>query len=209
VAEDWRVQVVFSEAEHAGQVSDRLTARELEQDAAAELGPRVTLSRDDNELFLYTDTEARVRAAERVVRQELADHGGKAEISLTRWHDEAEEWEPLDAPFDPAADHAERIANEQQEERRQGYADWEVRVSMPSHREAKELSGRLDSEGVPHVKHWRYLLIGATDENAARARETRLRGEAPADAEIEVEGTLTSVERHNPFAAFGAFTGEP
>src|SRR5205807_2164259 len=129
------------------------------------------------------------------IQQELTAHGWSAATELLRWHEEAEDWEPADTrlPHTPAeqdAEHARLMRHEDEETKAQGFADWEVRVQFPSHAEATATSAQLDSEGVHHVRHWKYLLIGAEDEDAARAWADRMKREAPEDADVKVEGTF-------------------
>src|SRR5436305_174020 len=114
-AEDWRVRVRLEEG--GGWSHDGLGARSLGEDVSAALGDRVAVSRDGDELFLYAATEEAARAAEKVVRDDLAQHGGGGSVELTRWHDEAEEWRPADEPLpatdeERAAEHAARVARE-------------------------------------------------------------------------------------------------
>ena len=106
-----------------------------------------------------------------------------------------------------AAEHKELVAGEDAETAAEGYASWEVRVDLPSHRDAKRLADRLERSGVKPVRRWRYLFVGAADEDSAREWAERLRGEAPDGSEITVEATFLSVERNNPFAIFGAGGG--
>ena len=101
------------------------------------------------------------------------------------------------------------MKRETQEAAEQGYADWEVRVQYPSHTQARELSERLDAEGVPHIRRWKYVLIGATDEDAAEAWRERLRKEAGPSAEVETEGTFVSVARANPWRTVEEAGGGP
>ena len=80
---------------------------------------------------------------------------------------------------------------------------------MPSLRGAFALAKRLDAEGVPHVRRWRYVFVGATDEDAANEWAERLRAEAPEGSEVSVETTFAAVERNNPFAVLGRYSGSP
>jgi len=214
MGEDWRIHVVVQDRGGRGPWSvDRLEARELADDVAGELGDRVAVSRDDGELFLYTDGEDAARAAERVVRADLEEHGWAGQVELTRWHDDAEEWKSPDVPLpatdaERAAEHAELVAEEDAETAADGYAAWEVRVDLPSHRDAKRLADKLERDGAEPVRRWKYLFVGAADEDAARDWAEQLRAEAPEGSEITVEATLRSVERNNPFAIFGAGSGE-
>src|SRR5204863_116014 len=87
-----------------------------------------------------------------------------AEVSLHRWHPVEERWEAADAPLpqtleEERAEHARREEEEREESREQGYPEWEVRLTLPNHREARALADRLESEGIPLVRLWRHLLI--------------------------------------------------
>jgi hypothetical protein len=213
MADDWRVKVVMEGEGHMPWSPDRLASRELAGDVGDELGDRVAVSRDGGELFLYADGEAAARAAEQVVRADLAEHGWQATVELTRWHDDADRWEPADAPLpsteaERAAEHEELIESEDQETAAAGEATWEVRVELPSRGDARTLAERLEGEGLVPVRRWKYLFVGAADEDAANALAERLRGEAPAGSEITAEATFASIERSNPFAIFGAGTGD-
>jgi hypothetical protein len=210
--EDWRVRVVLEGDGDPSWSHDRLAASSLEDDVGAALGSRVAVSRDGDELFLYADTEEAARAAERVVRDDISHHGWAGTVELTRWHDEAEEWRPADEPLpatdaERAAEHASRVAQEDADTASDNIAAWEIRVDLPSHREAKQLAERLEAEGLEPVRRWKYLFVGAPDEDVARAWAEELRKEAPAGSEVTVEATFASVERNNPFAIFGAGGG--
>jgi hypothetical protein len=212
MAEDWRVRVTLEGEGSMPWSADRLEARELAQDVASELGDRVAVSRDGGDLFLYADTEAAARAAERVVRADLDEHGWSGTVELSRWHDDAEEWLPPDAPLpsteaDRAAEHARLVEEEDEETAAEGYAQWEVRVDLPSQREARRLAEALERDGAKPVRRWKYLFVGAPDEDAAREWADRIREEAPPGSNVTVEATFASVERHNPFAIFGPAGG--
>ena len=210
MGEDWRVRVKVEDTGGLGPWSaDRLEARELAEDVGRELGDRVAVSRDDGELFLYADSEEAARAAEREARADLQEHGWTGSVELSRWHDDAERWMPPEAPLpagkaERAAEHAQLVAEEDAEAAAEGYAGWEVRVDLPSHRDAKRLADELERDGVKPVRRWKYLFVGAADEDAAREWATRLRAGAPEGSTITVEATFQSVERNNPFAIFGA-----
>jgi hypothetical protein len=212
MAEDWRVRVTLEGEDGTSWSHDRLEASSLADDVSAALGDRVAVSRDGDELFLYADTEEAARAAEKVVRDDLAQHGGGGVVELTRWHDEAEEWRPAAEPLpatdaERAAEHAARVAKEDADTASDNVAEWEIRVDLPSHRDAKRLAERLEADGIEPVRRWKYLFVGAPDEDVARAWAEELRKEAPAGSEVTVEATFASVERNNPFAIFGAGGG--
>jgi hypothetical protein len=108
-------------------------------------------------------------------------------------------------PISPADVHEEfeqRVEDEKEESAEQGYPDFEVRIQLGSRHDASELSERLDRENIVHVHRWSYLLVGATDEDSAQALAERLRGEAPAGAEVRVEQNARVVYEHRPFNPF-------
>ncbi|MFL5884255.1 MAG: hypothetical protein ACJ77M_04230 [Thermoleophilaceae bacterium] len=210
MAEDWRLHVRLGEHHHAIEVTERLQARELENDVMERIGGRIVVSRDGPDLFLYAETEAAAREAEGVVRSLLDEHEYSAEIELRRWHPDAEEWEPLDKPLPQteAAREAERedlMEREDEESAAEGIAEWEVRIELPSRHDAAALERQLEAEGFPITRRFKYVLVGATDEEAANELAGRLRGEAPQGSEVTVEGTFPSVQRKvpNPFAFLG------
>lgn len=142
-------------------------------------------------------------------------HGWDLGAELTHWHPEAEEWEDPDLPL-PAGDvaklaeHKELIAAERRQLAETGEPEFEVRVDLPSHREAGRFAELLRAEGLPAVRRWRYLVVGAADEDSARELATRLEGEAPAGSKVTVEGSgrIAYAERpSNPFAVFGGLGG--
>ena len=210
MAEDWRLKVELDRDNEGEQLVRELHGSQLEGDVHDRLGQRIVVSNDGPEVFLYMDSEEAAREAEQVVSSIASEQGWQARTSLARWHDVAEEWEDPNEPLPESADavareHAERIEEEREDTAEEGYAQWEVRVELPSRHDAGELSKRLESEGVPHVRRWRYVAVGAADEDTAREWEARLRSEVPSGATVTVDGTFASVERHNPFAVWGVF----
>jgi hypothetical protein len=208
--EDWRLHVRLGEHQHAIAVSERLEAAEIERDVMKRIGGPIVVSRDGPELFLYAETESAAREAERLVRSLLEEHGYAAEVELDRWHPDAEDWEPADEPLpqteeERGAERDELMEREDSESTAEGFAEWEVRIELPSRHEAAELEKQLEAEGLPITRRWKYVLVGALDEEAANELADRLRGEAPPDSKVTVEGTYPSVRSKvpNPFAFLG------
>src|SRR5262249_13339705 len=183
-----------------------LPQAELEDDARERLGDAVSVSREGGTVFIYADTQAAAREAERVVREILAADGIEASTTLERWHAEELRWEDASAPLPETAaqhevEHERRMAAESAEARA-GRPEWEVRLELPSHHAASELAGRLEDEGVPVVRRWSHLLVGADNEDAAAALAERLRTEAP-EARVAVTptgGAIWDTRPENPFA---------
>jgi hypothetical protein len=159
-----------------------------------------------------TQVPASRRKAARTLIVELdQEHAWNATIELTRWHPDAEEWEDPDKPL-PAdaaaklAEHEEMIAAERKRVEEGGEPEYEVRVDLPSRHEAERFRDQLKAEGLPAIHRWRFLLVGATDEETAEVLAERLRAEAPADSTVKVEGTWKKAYAERPPEPF-AFMG--
>jgi hypothetical protein len=195
MSDNWRIRIDPREAAHAETLLERLgldLGSDAAQRLAAELeGNRLAVSRDGDTIFVYSETPAQAEQARAIVEAELADEGLEAEVDVERWLPDEERWsnEPPEGTW------------EQQEVER-GFAPWEVRVELPSHREADELADRLESEGYDVVRRWRYLIVGAGAEEQARELARRVHGEAEAGGEVVWE-----VAPQNPFALFGGLGG--
>lgn len=212
--DDWRVQVDLEEA-LAEELLDHLETREMEGDVRTAFHDRVIVSREGGLLFLYAGTREQAEQARDFVLEEAQRDGNGVTAELRHWHPAAEAWEDPDAPLPDAdaaraAEHRELVEKERRETEERGYPEFEVRVDLPSHREAGELSARLRTEGIPSVHRWRYVLVGATDEDSAKQLATRIEAEVPAGSSVRVEGTWKAAlgERPpNPYAVFGGLGG--
>ena len=210
MAEDFRVHVTLGDGEHARRLVERLDAIELERDVMDRLGSHVVVSRDGPELFLYTDTDAAAREAERVVRSLMEENEFAGEIEIRRWHPDAEDWETLDKPLPQSEDERESerqrlMEREAAETDAEGFSEWEVRVELPHRRDAATLEKQLEAEGLPVTRRWRYLLVGALNEEQANELADRLRAEAPPGSDVRAEGTFRAVQSQvpNPFSYLG------
>jgi hypothetical protein len=212
--DDWRLRVTLREHDHADRLAGGLAATEIEQGVATSLRDRVIVSRDGAELFCYAGARDQLDGAQSLITSLASEHGWDPEFELKRWHPTAEEWEDADAELPDsasglAAERADRIEHER-EHAEAGFTDYEVRVQCASHQDASRLADQLEAEGVPHARRWRYVLVGATDEDSAAALAERLRGEAPEGAEVTVEGTAGAAlagRPANPFAFLGGLAG--
>lgn len=189
-------------------MTDRLERGDLEHALPAQ---HVAVSLDDRDVFLYADTREQAEASERAISELARKEGWRCESELRRWHPTAEEWEDPDTPLpegreELAAEHAERVAHEREQSRELGFSEFEVRVECASHRDTTALADRLAAEGLEPVRRWRYLLVGAPDEDTARELADRLTQEAPAGSRVRVEASLAAVAAElppNPFRVFG------
>lgn len=213
--DDWRLRIDLHEHAFAHQLSELLGAVELEHDLERSFRDRVVVSVDDNEVFCYTSTRAQAQAAEQLIGRLAADHHWDVDVELTHWHPVSELWESPDEPLpvtdaDTERERAERVATERAESAQQGYPEYEVRVQCGSRGEAGELSDALERDGIPNVHRWSYVLIGATDEDAANTLAQRVRTAAPNARAVTVEPNVRAMwdERpSNPFAVLGGLAG--
>lgn len=219
--DDWRVTVALPAEEHSGRVVASLAETEVEKDVRTALGERVIVGGGDDPgvVYLYTGTREAAREAERVVRGIVAGHGLEADYAIHRWHPEEERWEAEDVGL-PTTEAQHEVEHEHLEEDEAeesgdlGEALWELRIEFDSHRDAVETANRIESEAdellagytVSVVRHWRYLLIGADNEDQAREIAEQIGGQLPAGAELKVEpsGALVwQAVKPSPFAVLG------
>jgi hypothetical protein len=214
--DDWRLQIDLDDDGIGGEVADHLRAAELEKELEVDLKDEVIVSHEGERIFLYAGTRKPLDWVRGVVEKFLADKGWTANLELRRWHQTAEDWEDPDAPLpstdaDKAAEHERLMETEDAEVAAdKGRAEFEVRVEFPSHGEAKEFAEKLEAEGYEPVRRWRYLVVGAADEDAAKELADRIRTEAPADSKVSAEGSLRAAwaERPtNPFFFLGGLAG--
>jgi hypothetical protein len=190
---DYRVTVQLEEAGHAVRASTALKGHDAEREVQQRLGGRVMVGTDGgSELFLYAHSKDAAAAAQQSVGDLLASHGLQAEYSVQRWHPIAEEWEPADValpdtPAEVQAEHKELDAEETKESLTAGVALFEVRVQVPSHHDSVALAERLKGEGYSVVRRWRFLVVGANNEDQVAEFATKIKQEAPAGSVITTE----------------------
>jgi hypothetical protein len=200
---DWRVTISLADPSLLEQAQQSFSGHEVDQDVRRQLGRSIAVGAGDSQLFLYAGTELAARDAERVAREVLARQGIQAEFALHRWHPIEEDWETPDVAM-PRTD-AERQAEHQRLENAEtaeslatGVAQWEARVEFPSHHEAVALADKLRSEGRTVIRRWRFLVVGANNEDDARELAEQIRREAPPDATVRAEHSGV----HLPFIPF-------
>ena len=205
MANDWRVTVTLHDEAHVGRVVESVREHEAEEDARHRLGGRVAVSVDGPSIFLYAGSENAAREASRVARDLTAKHGLSADFALDRWHPDEEEWENADVAMpqtedERAAEHARLESDETAESKATGKAEFEVRVELPSHREAVRLADRLTAEGRPVIRRWTLLVLGANDSDDANALAEAIKREAPPGTSVEAQelGPLIPFARLGP-----------
>lgn len=209
--DDWRLQIDLHEEGAAHKLTERLDARDLKHDLETAFHDRVIVSVDGSQVFCYAGTREQITQAEKLIRSVAAEHGWHLKCDLKHWHPAEEAWESPDKSLprsdaEQTAEHASLMERQRQEAATRGYSDFEVRVECPSHHEAMQLADRLREEGLPSVHRWKYVLVGAPDEDSAKALAARLEAEAPARSKVRAEGTWRAAVAEgpsNPFAVFG------
>jgi hypothetical protein len=219
MADDFRIVVEFEEDEHGLHFGRRLGERQFEKEVREQVGDRVLVTRDGPHVFLYAATEDQAEAAAKMVRDLLAEDQMRAEVSpIQRWHHVEERWEDASQPLprtgeETEAEHERWEARQAEEAGERGYSEWEVRVDLPSHREAVEFAEHLEGEGIkPITRRWKFILIGTANDDEAQALAERLRGEAPQGAKVTAEPSAAiewEVAGGNPFSLFGGFGPGP
>jgi len=203
------VTVTFDDEEHVGWLGDRLRLHQVEDATRERLGGRVSVSGEGMHVFLYADSAAAAEEAEKIVRTILSERSLAATFALDRWHPLEERWEDgskalPDTPAERGAEHRKLETDEAAESRASGNAEWEVRVDMPSHKAAVALADRMQSEGRPPVRRWKYVIVGAVNEDDARALAKTIKARN-AEAKVTVEpayGMVTNAITGTPFALF-------
>jgi hypothetical protein len=192
-ANDWRVTVRLHEASQAGQAVTALSAHKVEGEVHQRLGGRVVVGAgSDDVLYLYTHTRDAAAAAQQSVSDLLASHGVAADYSVERWHPVAEEWEPAGTAM-PQTETEIRVERQQLDDEEtseslaSGTALFEVRVQLPAHHDSVALAARLEAEGYPVVRRWRWLVVGANNADQAEELAASIRKDAPAGAVITTE----------------------
>jgi hypothetical protein len=77
------------------------------------------------------------------------------------------------------AENAESLAS--------GEAQWEARAEFPSHHEAVAMERKLRAEGRTVIRRWKFLVVGANNEDDAQELAEHIRSQAPADATVITE----------------------
>jgi hypothetical protein len=213
--DDWRLQIDVEQASDGASLTEQLAAAELEHELDSAFHDRLIVSRQGSEAFVYAGDRAQAERARDLIERLGEKNGWTLKTELRHWHPAAEDWEDPDLPLpdDDAArlaEHEQLIAAEREQLQESGEPEFEVRVDLPSHGDAVRFAELLRAEGLPAVRRWKYLVVGAADEDSARELAARLEGEAPSGSEVSVEGSgqIAWAERpSNPFAVFGGLGG--
>jgi cold shock CspA family protein len=213
MSDEWRLKVDVHEEGHARALTDRLEAAELEHDLSRAFHDRVFISRKGAEVLCYTDGREQAEGVKKLIESLASEHGWHIDCELTHWHSSTARFEPAGAELTPedakdvAAHHA-AVERERAESLARGDPEFEVKVEFPSHHDARKLEAQLGSEGIPNAHRWKYLVVGALDEDSGEQLRRRILAESPEGTTATVEASVQSVladmpRRHSSFALFG------
>ena len=189
---DWRVTISLTGQAHVEQARQSFSEKEVEQDVRTLLGSNIVVGAGDSQIFMYAGTEVAAREAERTAREVLDQQGIEAEFAIDRWHPIEEEWRSPDVAMpqteaERQAEHQRLEDAETAESLAAGTARWEARVEFPSRHEAVALADKLRSEGRTVIQRWKFLVVGANNEDDAHELAEQIRREAPPDATVRAE----------------------
>jgi hypothetical protein len=215
MAEDWRVTITLADATGVAPLLQVLHDHRSDHELEVPAGERVAVSAADDRVILYADTRWSAESAETVVRDLAAQHGLDVELQLDRWHVEEERWEDArvalpDTTAEHEEEHERREADEAADSEATGIAEWDVRVEFKTHHEAAEFAERQEANGQSVVRRWKFVLLGANDEDDANSLAQRLQQELPPGAVVHAEpssGVAWEFTPSNRFAVFGGLAG--
>lgn len=211
--DEFRISVEVASQEQAHELLRALEAVERDGHDGAPSPEHVAVSHEGGHVFLYADSGSQAALARATVEAILTERNIDGKLGSWRWHPEEDRWEDAalalpSTPAEHAAEHERLEQEETEESERSGLPEWEVRVTLPTHYDARAFAERLAAEGIPVQRHWRHLTLGTEDEDEARALAERLRAEAPQGSSFDVEGAAWPAwvavnQPARPFAIFG------
>jgi len=208
--DDFRVHFTLPSHIGAKQLREALRDTGLNHLLAEQID-HVAVSVDGNEVFLYAGSDDDAEQAAAAVTAFGTENGWAISPEIRRWHPDAEEWEDPSAPLPVASDavaaeHANVITAERVESERYGFPEYEVRVECATHADTVALAGALRDEGIPSVRRFRYLLVGAIDEDSANRLAMRI-GAMPGADTTTVAASPRAAEANLPVSRFALFGG--
>jgi hypothetical protein len=177
--DEWRVEIDLDDEQHGYSLGERFRSHDLDDEARKRLGRRAIVSRDGPRVFLYTGTEVQAREAERIARELVAAGELTADIDVTRWDAETEEW------IYPTGESAEAVDDEPLAE--EDYP-WLLTFELDSRGDASAVEDLLQVEAADPVhRRWHYVTVDARTEDDANELANRVRDRLPEGAKMWVE----------------------
>lgn len=111
--QDWRLKAELDVEDKRG-LLDHLTGRARGADVVQEIGTavphEVVITHDGKLLFAYAATQASMDTARRAIEAVLRRDGVGAQIFVSHWDDERDEWHQVDPPLSDEQVRAEEVA---------------------------------------------------------------------------------------------------
>ena len=204
--EDWRVEITLDDEQGGYDLGERLRSHDLDDEARERLGKQVYVSRNGPQLFLYARSEEQAREAENVVRELVTAEGLRADFrGVTRWHPVEQDWKDASLPLPRSddeirAERERREAAERREAEEQGSYDWVVKINAPDGDDAKRIAERLEADGHPVDRIWRWVTVQVLTEEIGNELVSSLESELPDGSEIWLETNVDDPDaRDLPF----------
>ena len=99
---DWRLQATFGHEQAHERLRDliaRVRGSDVVDEVKDSVGDEVVITHDGDMLYGYAASEPTIRAARDAVQAVLAREGVEAEIRLSHWDAEHDEWRQVDPPM--------------------------------------------------------------------------------------------------------------
>src|SRR6266567_6528587 len=161
----WRVCIAFGALPR----SLHSFRRALISALGSRLGDQVAVSsrRWGTQIFVYAPSIGSADEAAQVAREVLARHDVSAPVRTERWSPREQKWRDADEMSADVAAEMHEYRQEQERERSvtTGFPAFQVRVEVPSHRDAVALAGHLAAQGWRVRPRRRHLTVWADCED--------------------------------------------
>ena len=190
MGDDWRVRIAFGVLPRG----QRAFRQALIPAVGSRLGDQVTVSSGKTQIFVYAPSIGLADQAAQVAGELLALHGINVPVRTEFWSLREQQWRDADDPSaGPAAQRpadrseAQQHADRQEAERKRsvmtGVPAWQVRIEVPSHRDAIALAGHLAAQGWRVRRRPKSVIVSANCEDDAKGLGRALSGDGRADTE--------------------------
>lgn len=180
------MEIDLDDEAHGFGLGERFRAHDLDDEARKRLGRRAIVSRDGPRVFLYTGTEAQAREAERVAGELVAADDLTAEIEVTHWDPETEEW------VHSTGDAIEPATQEERESDEETYP-WLLSIEAESRSDAADVERLVEGAAGPVHRRWHYVTVDVMTEDEAGELAERIRDQLPKGAQMWVEANPEGV----------------
>ena len=190
MGDDWRVRIAFGVLPRGR----RAFRQALIPAVDSRFGDQVTVSSGNTYTFVYAPSIGLADEAAQVACELLVLQNINVPVRTEFWSLREQQWQDADDPSaGPAAQRpadrpeAQRHADRQEAERKRsvmtGVPAWQVRIEVPSHRDAIALAGQLAAQGWRVRRRPRSVIVSANCEDDAKGLGRALSGDGGAYTE--------------------------